>query len=79
MKGRTRQPRVRLDSRAVWDHLTRRNISTERARTPRRTVAELPVRARGRDQVPAGRDTQKAPRGHGRQDIRRPVHRGTLR
>ena len=27
MKGRTRQPRVRLDSRAVWDYLTRRNIS----------------------------------------------------
>ena len=27
MKGRTRQPRVRLDSRAVWEHLTRRNIS----------------------------------------------------
>ncbi len=27
MKGRTRQPRVRLDARAVWDYLTRRNIS----------------------------------------------------
>ena len=27
MRGRTRQPRVRLDARAVWDHLTRRNIS----------------------------------------------------
>ncbi len=27
MKGRTRHPRVLLDSRAVWNHLTRRNIS----------------------------------------------------
>ena len=27
MRGRTRQPRVRLDARAVWDYLTRRNIS----------------------------------------------------
>ena len=42
-------------------------------------VDELPVRARGWYQVPAGSDTQKAPCGHGRNDIRRPVHRGGLR
>ena len=37
MRGRTGQPRVRLDPRALWDHLTRRNMSqNELAR-----VAEL--------------------------------------
>lgn len=45
MRSRIRQLRVRLNSCAVCDHLTRRNISqNELAR-----LAELPVRARGRD------------------------------